>query len=250
MYESAFVPAFFAQWAPLLCRAAGIEPGRTVLDVACGTGIAARTAADLAGAGRVVGLDLNEAMLAVARRVRPDIEWRQGSAEALPFADRSFDAVLCQMALMFFRDRGAALAEMARVVGPGGTVAIAVPGRLDHQAAFAPFIDVAARHAGPEAMSLLGTYFACGDLDELTVLVASAGLEVTSTRAHLGTYRAPSVDIFVTTEVESTPLVERISADVYARIRGEAHDLLRPFVGAGGAVEAPFESNIVAARRR
>ena len=154
------------------------------------------------------------------------------------------------MALMFFPDRAAALAEMARVVASGGSVAVAVPGRLDHQAAFAPFVDMAARHAGPEAMSLLGTYFACGDLDDLTALVESAGLEVTSIRAHVGTYRAPSVDAFVTTEVESTPLVERISQGVYGRIRDEAHDLLRPFIGRDGAIEAPFEANIVAARRR
>ena len=60
-----------------------------MLDVACGTGIVARTAADLvAPDGTVVGVDLNEAMLTVARRVRPDIEFRQGNADALPFAGR------------------------------------------------------------------------------------------------------------------------------------------------------------------
>jgi ubiquinone/menaquinone biosynthesis C-methylase UbiE len=49
-----------------------------------------------------VGVDLNEAMLTVARRVRPDLEWQQGDVAALPFPDGSFDVVLCQMALMFF----------------------------------------------------------------------------------------------------------------------------------------------------
>ena len=105
-YEAAFVPAFFAQWAPILCGAAGVTPGQRVLDVACGTGIVARTAADLvAPDGAVVGVDLNEAMLTVARRVRPDIEFHQGNADALPFADESFDTALSQMALMFFPDR-------------------------------------------------------------------------------------------------------------------------------------------------
>ena len=109
-YEARFVPALFAEWAPHLVELAGVAPGQAVLDVACGTGIVARTAADtLEGAGRVVGLDLNEAMLAVARRVRPDIEWRQGDAASLPFPDGSFDTVLCQMALMFFPDRARAL---------------------------------------------------------------------------------------------------------------------------------------------
>jgi ubiquinone/menaquinone biosynthesis C-methylase UbiE len=249
-YESAFVPAFFAQWAPILCETAGVTSGQAALDVACGTGIVARAAADLvAPGGSVVGLDLNEAMLTVAGRVRPDIEWRQGNAEALPFDDECFDVALCQMALMFCPDRVKALAEMRRVVRAGGSVALAVPGRLDTQAAFAPFVAMAGRHAGSDAMSLLSTYFVCGDLDELTSLVRSAGLEVASARSLTGAYRAPSVDAFVTTEVESTPLLERISDDVYKSIRAEAHDVLRPFTNDDGSVEAPFECNIVGARR-
>ncbi|MFD4179996.1 class I SAM-dependent methyltransferase [Rhodococcus sp. NPDC058514] len=249
-YESAFVPAFFAQWAPILCDAAGVTPGQRVLDVGCGTGIVARTAADLvAPDGTIVGVDLNEAMLTVARRVRPDIEFRQGNANALPFPDESYDTVLCQLSLMFFPDRPSALQEMARVVTTGGTVAVVVPGALDAQPAFEPFVDMAARHAGPAAMSLLSTYFVCGNLEELTALVESAGLQITTARTHLGTYRAPSVDAFVTTEVESTPLLERISDDVYQRIRADAHDVLAPFTTPAGSIEAPFECHIVAARR-
>lgn len=249
-YETAFVPAFFAQWAPILCDAAGVAAGQRVLDVACGTGIVARTAADrVAPEGGVAGVDLNEAMLSVARRVRPDIEFRRAEASALPFQDASFDAVLCQMALMFFADRAGALREMARVAAPGRTVALLVPGALERQASFAPFAEVAARHAGAEARSLLSTYFVCGDLAELVALVDSAGLRVTRAGTEAGIYRAPSVDAFVTTEVESTPLVQRISEEVYNRIRADAHDVLAPFTTADGRVEAPFESNLVVARR-
>ncbi|RPH77005.1 MAG: methyltransferase domain-containing protein, partial [Candidatus Rokuibacteriota bacterium] len=117
MYESQFVPALFAEWAPRLIELAGVAPGQAVVDVACGTGIVARTVAEVQrGQGRVVGLDLNEAMLGVARRVRPDIEWRQGDAARLPFADGVFDVALCQMAFMFFPDRTQVLREMARIV--------------------------------------------------------------------------------------------------------------------------------------
>jgi len=250
-YESAFVPAFFAQWAPILCEAAGVGPGQRLLDVACGTGIVARTAAGLvAPDGLVVGLDLNEAMLTVARRVSPGIEFHQGDAAALPFPAGSFDVVACQLALMFFPDRAQALAEMARVVTPGGTVAVVVPSRLDAQVAFAPFVDLAGRHAGPEAMSLLSAYFVCGDLNGLTGLIESAGLRVTNTHSHTGIYRAPSVDAMVTTEVESTPLVERLSAEVYQRIRTDAHDVLRPFTEADGSVEAPFACHVLVAQPR
>ena len=251
MYESQFVPALFAEWAPRLIELAGVAPGQAVLDVACGTGIVARTVADVQrGQGRVVGLDLNEAMLGVARRVRPELEWRQGDAARLPFPDGAFDVALCQMAFMFFPDRTEVLREMARVVTASGTVAFAVPSRLDAQPAYAPFVEMAARHAGPEAIGLLGTYFACGDLDGLGGLVESAGLQIAATRTHLGTVRCPSVDAFVATEVESTPLRERISDEVYARIREEARELLRAFTKRGGAAEIPLEGHVIVARKR
>jgi ubiquinone/menaquinone biosynthesis C-methylase UbiE len=248
-YEDAFVPAFFSQWAPVLCDAAGVTAGQRVLDVACGTGIVARTAADLVGAPNVVGVDTNEAMLTVARRVRPDIDWRQGDACELPLPDLAFDAVLSQMALMFFGERAAALREMGRVATAGGTVAVLVPSALDVQPAYGPLVELAARHAGAQARSLLSTYFACGDLDELRSLFASAGLGVTATRSHAGTARFPSVDALVATEVESTPLRERISDDVYERIRRGAHDVLAPFTAADGTLEAPFDCQIVTASR-
>jgi ubiquinone/menaquinone biosynthesis C-methylase UbiE len=250
LYESAFVPGFFAQWAPILCETAGVEPGHHVLDVACGTGIVARTAADIVGpTGAVIGLDLNEAMLAVAVRVRPEVEWRHGDAGSLPFGDGSFDAVLCQMALMFFADRPTAIGEMARVAVAGGSVAVVVPSALQFQSTFKPFLELAANIAGPEAMSLLSTYFVCGDLDELTAMMASAGLEVTASRRVVGDYTAPSVDAAVRTEVESTPLIERISEVQYRRLREEAAEVLAPFIRPDGRLVAPFECLVVAAAK-
>ena len=98
-----------------------------------------------ASSGSVVGLDRNPAMLAVAERLRPDIEWREGDASGLPFLARSFDVVLCQAALMFFSDPRRALAEMARAIKDDGIVAIQVWDRLDDQPAYRPFVDAAAR---------------------------------------------------------------------------------------------------------
>ena len=151
------MPALFAEWAPRLLDAVAAGPGDRVLDVACGTGIVARTAVErVRPGGTVVGVDLNEAMLTVARRTRPDLDWRQGDAADLPFADGAFDVVVCQMALMFFPDRVAALREMARVAAPGGRVGLVVPAALADQPAYRVFVEVAERHAGPEARSLLG----------------------------------------------------------------------------------------------
>jgi ubiquinone/menaquinone biosynthesis C-methylase UbiE len=251
VYESAFVPAFFAQWAPHLVDVAGVTAGQAVLDVACGTGIVARAAAERVGAsGRVVGVDLNEAMLAVAQRIRPDLEWRRGDVAALPFADGSFDVVLCSFALMFFPDPVQALREMGRVATPHGTVAVLVPGTVESCPGWPEFIEVAARHAGPQAVPLLTTYFALGDLEQLMGLFNGASLEVTAHRTHLGTYRSDSVDTAVANEVHGTPLGERISDEVYGRILRDAREVLRPFVTADGHLEMPFEGHLVAARPR
>ena len=73
---------------------------------------------------------------------------------------------------------------------------------------------------------------------------------MTASRTVRGTYAAPSVDAAVRTEVESTPLVERIDAATYQRLREETVEIWRPFVGADGSLAAPFESVLVAASRR
>jgi hypothetical protein len=108
---------------------------------------------------------------------------------------------------------------------------------------------MAARHAGPEAVSLLSTYFVCGDLDELKCLVESAGLRIVAGRTHLGTVKCPSIDAFVAAEVEGSPLRERVSDEVYTGIREGAREVLRPFTKSGGAAEIPLQGHLVAASR-
>lgn len=250
LYESRFVPAIFAEWAPLLVDTSGVGPGQAVLDVACGTGIVARTVADRIGAdGAVVGLDRNEAMLTVARRVRPDLTWQRGDVANLPFPARTFDTVLCQMALMYFPDQVTAIAEMARVATAGGTVAIAVPASLTDQPAYEPLADVVIEAAGPEAGALITeTQWSCGDLDQLRGWFDAAGLRVETTRTHLGAARFGSIDELVATEVEGSPLISRIDQATYDDIKRGAQSALRPFVTDTGAVHAPLRGHIVVGR--
>lgn len=129
LYERYLVPAITAVWAADLVERAAPRSGERVLDVACGTGIVARRAAERVGNhGRVVGLDLNSGMLAVARSLSSQdasgIEWREGSALAMPLPDAAFDLVLCQLELQFFPDRPLALREMRRALVPGGRLAL------------------------------------------------------------------------------------------------------------------------------
>jgi ubiquinone/menaquinone biosynthesis C-methylase UbiE len=250
VYESRFVPAIFREWAPHLVQAAGVVPGQAVLDVGCGTGVVARAAADrMGGRGRVVGLDLNEGMLTVARRLRADIEWRRGDAAELPFEAGCFDVVLCQAALMFFPDRAKALREMARVAADGGTVALQVWDRLEAQPGYQPLDEILLRHAGQEAMDLERSYWALEDLDLVSALLEAAGLRVTATRTRVGTVRFASADDLVRTEVQGTPLGERISADGYRRLLEDARAALRPFATEDGKLELPIQGHLIAARK-
>jgi SAM-dependent methyltransferase len=247
-YEAMFVPALFEEWAGPLVETAGVSTGQRVLDVACGTGVVARIAADrVGGAGSVVGVDINDGMLAVARRLRPTIEWQRADAARLPFADDSFDVVLCQAALMFFADRVAALREMARVAVPGGTIGLQVWAGLDQQAGYGPLTAIAARHAGPEAVDLLGSYWVLGDLEFVSELAGAAGLRVITARTRTGTARFPSVGELVATEVRGTPLMDRIDDVIYQRILDDARAEFERFVTGTGQVELPITGHLITA---
>ncbi|MEU4427897.1 methyltransferase domain-containing protein [Actinoplanes sp. NPDC024001] len=238
-YEATFVPALFGAWARRLVETAGVRAGSRVLDVACGTGIVARTAADRVGpSGSVTGLDRSEAMLAVARRVRPELCWEKGDATGLPFADGSFDVALSQAALMFIADRPAVLREMRRVAG---RVAVQVPGRLSHSTGYRVFTEVVAEHAGPEAIKLLGLYFAAGDPDELAGWFAAAGLRIEVFDTWMSAIWAPSLDVFVAGELLPLGPVaqDRITAACRAPMAG--------FAGIGGSVAVPIEAHLVVA---
>jgi SAM-dependent methyltransferase len=135
IYQRELVPAVFGPWAPRVVELAELRPGLRVLDVACGTGVVARLAAEaISVEGRVAGLDLNPDMLAVAATLPAvagaSIEWVEGSAQALPFGEASFDVVCCQLGLQFFPDREGALREMKRVLAPGGRVVVMVWGEI------------------------------------------------------------------------------------------------------------------------
>ncbi|GIF77588.1 class I SAM-dependent methyltransferase [Asanoa siamensis] len=238
-YEATMVPALFADWAPRAVAAASVGPGRRVLDIACGTGVVARAAADRGAA--VVGIDRNEAMLAVARRLRPELRWVSGDAARLPFVDDAFDAAVSQAALMFFPDRVAALREMGRVAA--GRVVVQVPGRLAESPGYLALTDVVARHAGPAVRDLFDLYFAVGEPALLTRLFDEAGLRVERFDTWLGATRSASLDTFLGAEL--LPFVGSVPPDVRARILADCPAALAPFLDAAGAVAAPIEVHLV-----
>jgi SAM-dependent methyltransferase len=111
--------------APRLVRHAGIVSGVSVLDVGCGTGVVALTAARLGA--KVSGIDLTPELVAHAREnasiMRLEVDFREGDAEALPFGDATFDVVVSQFGHMFAPRPDVTIKELLRVLKPGGTVA-------------------------------------------------------------------------------------------------------------------------------
>jgi len=111
--------------AAMLVKRAGVCAGQRVLDVACGTGVVSVTAARLGA--RVTGLDLTPELLERAREnsqiAGVDVEWHEGDVEKLPFGDAAFDVVLSEYGHIFAPRPEVAIAEMLRVLKPGGTIA-------------------------------------------------------------------------------------------------------------------------------
>ena len=135
LYDSLLVPMIFQPYArDIAARVAALAPA-AVLETAAGTGVVTRTLAPLLGkTARYVATDLNQPMLDRAIGQQPKghpVEWTQADALALPFADASFDVVLCQFGVMFFPDRIAGYKEALRCLTPGGTFLFNAWDRID-----------------------------------------------------------------------------------------------------------------------
>jgi SAM-dependent methyltransferase len=121
-YERYLVPMLFEPYAQdLALRAAALRP-RRILEIAAGTGVVTAALLRAMPDADIVATDLNQPMLDVAatRVAAANVAFRQADAQALPFDDDSFDAVLCQFGVMFFPDRSSAYREARRVLKPGG----------------------------------------------------------------------------------------------------------------------------------
>ena len=253
LYERIAVRYVLGPWAPLLIDAVLLQPGNSVLDVACGTGVVTRIAAQRVGPqGKVTGVDLNAGMISVARSLPAGdgapIEWREGSALALPLPDASVDAVVCQQGLQFFPDKALALREMRRVVRSGGRLALSV------WAAVGPYHSAVGEALGrfvdeTTASSFCASRKAPGK-DELERLVATSGWsEVNVTVGRLSIH-VPGVERFVIEHLAGTPVAATLAAaDAETRksIGASVKRAMERFTD-GDGVTYPEEIHLVTAR--
>ena len=257
-YELFAVPSLFAPAAKQLLDAAQPEIGDRVLDVGTGTGIVARLAAPRVGpTGMVAGLDASVAMLDVARDTAAaeglSIVWGEGVAEQLPFPEQTFDLVLSQFALMFFQDRSAALAEMWRVLAPGGRLALSVFQGIARHPFYGALDHAIARQLG---QSTVAAIFALGDADELGASLDRAGFRDIAIAPSSLTSRMGPAETFLAGEIEldaaALPSMQHLSPtarrDLATAIAAEMAEPLRT-VTTGGQVVMTFHTLIACAQR-
>jgi ubiquinone/menaquinone biosynthesis C-methylase UbiE len=248
----------FRPWARELLDRARPQPGERILDLACGTGIVARlTLEQLDGRAQMAALDPSVPMLDVGRatavREGVAIEWHEGRAEAMPFADASFDLVLMQQGLQFFQDKAAGLSETHRVLVPGGRVVSSTWTALERNPFSLAFAEVIHRHLGTPAMH---TPFALGDRSELQAMFASAGFHDIHVDVATLDIRLPSPDRFVEMGLAgasaAVPALQAMSGDeraaLTAAVRADMEEPLRRF-GTEDSIVMPMETHIVNARK-
>ena len=255
-YEEYLVPGFFKPWADKLVQLSSPSPGSDILDVACGTGIVARTAASKLGSdARVTGLDINQQMLNKASEMAEmeglEIDWQQGDAGDLPFEDNRFDNLFCQQAMQFFPEPQQVLNEMQRVLKPGGVLALNILRSIPFNPAYKILADELEEHAGGTAGTMMRSPFPDWGQNTIHNIVAEAGFEDIQIHLEIISMRYPSPEEFLRREAASSPLAEEIETMEPERRKMLVEDLkisLEAYTDDRGVV-FPMETFMVMARK-
>jgi ubiquinone/menaquinone biosynthesis C-methylase UbiE len=254
-YDTYIVDAFMQDYSRRFVEAGAIKTGDRVLDVACGTGVVTRLAANKTGPkGHVAGFDLNPGMLARARALGETaarIDWREGSATEMPFADASFDFLLCQHGLQFIPDKAAAFSEMHRVLAPEGRLLISVWRSIEHCPWQVAIADAIERNVGNEPAALVQSAFRFGDAEELRQIIATAGFDDVEIRVERETIHHASLAEYVPGYISATPVaaaVAGVDAKAQDKITADVRDALATHL-VGDGLAAPIEAHLAIADR-
>jgi SAM-dependent methyltransferase len=151
---------------------------------------------------------------------------------------------------MFFEDRRAALAEMRRVLRPGGRLAVAVWDSLERSPGYAAVVALLQRLFGARAADALRAPFVLGEHSTLLSQFEAAGIADAKVTTVTGTARFPSIQAWMYTDVRGWTLDEMIDDQRFASLVAEADEDLRRFVGPDGTVAFDLPAHIVTAAKR
>jgi len=248
IYEEVYLPALFKEWCPLVAEAANIQEGHRVIDVACGTGaLAISVSSHIGTEGTAVGIDINEGMLNIARSKSSSVEWLNAPAEALPFEDDSFNCAVSQFGLMYFENQENAVREMMRVLRPGGSLAVVVWDKLEHNPGFAAedklWQQVFGEESADESPNKLG------DKIILKKLFKSSGVTNVQINTRQGTARFESIESWIHAGAKGWTQDDAISDDQLKLLLKTAEKDLTRFRTVDGSVAFPTSAHIVTARK-
>jgi ubiquinone/menaquinone biosynthesis C-methylase UbiE len=254
-YEQIIVPAFIGPFAQVLVEWAELPAGASVLDVGCGTGAATRLAAERVGpSGSVTGVDVNAGMIEEAKSLPAvqgaAIEWHEQSAYQLPLPDQSVDIVLCAQVLQFLQDKPQALAEMVRVLKPGGRVAVSTWCDLEENPYFLAQVEAITTHIGPGVAAGLRAGFSLPDASKIRDLLQAAGFSIIEITVQQIDLSLPSMKEFVPRYISATPMAAAFNAASPATQQSLVADscsrLARYEIADGARI--PFRSHLARAR--
>lgn len=241
-YDGFFAPITGRVVEPLL-DSAGVRAGTRALDLACGPGYVSGQAAERRAVA--VGVDVAESMVDLARRHHPEVEFRQGEAEALPFEDGSFDAAIGNFAILHLGRPERAVAELARVLRRGGGLGLTTWDRPERARLLGVFVDaVAAAEAPlPDEVPAGPDFFRFSDEAAFAALLREGGLGRIEVETIAFTHTVPSADALwdgmLGATVRTSALIVSQSDRVRRRIRAAFDEIVEPYRGADGSVEIP-----------
>lgn len=252
-YDSTLVPLIFEPYAEDLAdRVRALEP-KSVLEVACGTGVVTRAMArTLPATCEITATDLNEAMVAYGELVGTarQVSWYQADVMSLPYDNNSFDAVVCQFGVMFFPDRVAAYREIRRVLRPGGTFLFNIWNAIQCNDFAATVTDaVSALYPEDPPVFLARTPHGHGDTTEIEGDVEAAGFKSCSLGQRDDISRAAGPDLPAIAYCQGTPLrneIEERDPGGLERATAAATEAIKARFGAG-SIEGRISAVVVSA---